>query len=108
MSPASAQAAVFKGDAFVRFTGTGGATVDFALRTENVDGTGANRTTWELDAGSSVTLYFQTADSNGAILVPNIPDGDGTDSCALRVYYETGATNLVRTLYSGPTCPTDG
>jgi hypothetical protein len=84
--------AVFKGDASAFVTlAIGGTTRRFSLRTVNSDGAPSDRSTWQVDPGGSVTLYFRT-------------EGTGPDAptnVILRVYYETGTGTVVRTLHSG-------
>jgi len=92
--------AVFLGDAVVVET-SAGSTRYFALRTEDTaGGTGSDRTTWQGDAGSSITLYFKTG-TTGAL-----PPGTAS-VVELLVYYETGTGTLVRTLHNGAP-PADG
>lgn len=94
--------AVFKGDCSLLIDGGLGNTRRYSLRTENVTGAPANRTTWEGNADTSITLYFRN-ETTGAT-----PPGDADTAFELLVYYETGTGTLIKTLYSGAAPPADG
>lgn len=91
----------FRGDAYCQ-TDTGGvaSTRQIALRTQNDQAAPADRASWKLDAGASITLFFKHWTSGLA------PPGAPT-RVVLAAYYETGTATLIRTLHDGAP-PTDG
>jgi len=98
----------YKGEAYCTSTNLTGA-VHFKLTTDSggtFSGTRADRSTWELNAGASVTLYFYRGTTG--TLPPALPDGDGGDLVRLRVYHETGTGTLVRELFTGTSPPANG
>lgn len=100
LSPQSAFAAgPWKGDAYVSTANAALGNRYFALRTVNDQLTGQNRASWELDAGTNITLFYKTW-TTGAT-PPSAPT-----NIILRVLSDNGAT-VVRTLSSG-SVPADG
>ncbi|GEM_PF-3178454 len=87
------------GDASVSTANGGLGTRNFAFRTVNDQAASTDRSTWELDAGSSLTLYYKTW-TTGAV-PPAAPT-----TVRLRVYSDNGST-LIREFLNG-TPPADG
>lgn len=86
--------AVYKGDAYVEAPGTL-STRNLAIRTVNDDSAPADRASWELKAGESITLYYR--EFTTGLLPPATPT-----TLNIIVYYETGTGTLVRTLANAP------
>lgn len=94
--------AIFKGDTSLLINDGLGNTRRYSLRTENVDGVPANRSVWEGNAGTSVTLFLRNETAGAA------PPGNANVRFILRVYYETGTTTLIRELHNSTTPPANG
>lgn len=90
--------AVYKGDASLVVQDLLGTSQRlFRLRTVNDDSAAADRTSWELNNGGTITLYYR--ESTSGVAPPAAPD-----TIRLRVFIEDSDSGgaLVRELHNGP------